>query len=284
MSWPGGWLLLLLWLALVPGALAQSQSQDLDAAPLRLGSSQMYKLVISQPYGSNRLEYDMVVPLHETDSKRTFVDAKLFAEEKPLIDAAPESSFLYAYGQSARLGVRELIRRGDGFWGASAGYDSMWQQGVYYQQVGLALEYSRQDYQVVLTSGLPFSAPRAQLAHSAPLASVNLQVSLPAGYPGLAVQPRIYVVGSDSTGSAVGGQLQFTYSFARTWSATLASNYDALTGVSGSLTFQVMLPRRSGVREASRISPALINGFAGAVGNNGSRVIRLANEPASSGN
>lgn len=280
---PGG-PLLALWAALLPGALAQPTPQGPESGPLRLGPSQMFKLVLSQPYGSNRLEYDMVVPLRETESLRTFVDAKVFAQEQPLIDPTPGTGFIQAYGQSARLGVRGLVERGTGFWGASAGYDSLWQQGAYFQQAGLALEYNRQDYQLVLTSGVPFSAPSLQLAPNTPLASVNLQLSLPTGYPGLAVQPRVYVVGSDSTGSAVGGQLQFTYSFARTWSATLASNYDALTGASGSLTFQVVLPQRSGAREAARISPTMINGFAGAVGNNGSRVIRLDNEPASSGN
>jgi hypothetical protein len=93
-----------------------------------------------------------------------------------------------------------------------------------------------------------------------------------------------YVVGSNSTGSAVGGQLQFTYSFARSWSATLASNYDDLTGVSGSLTFQVLFPRRQPESFGAAIHPSLINSFAGAVGNNGSRVIRLDNAPAASGN
>ena len=272
-----GWPLLPLLLLLVPAPAAQAEA-------LRLGSTQMFKLVLSQPTGSSRAEYDLVVPLRETATQRYFVDAKVFAEEQPWIGAPAGSGFFQGFGQSTRLGVRTLIEAGNGFWGASAGYDSLWQQGAYFQQAGLALEYNRQAYQLVLTAGVPFSAPSLQQVANVPLSSVNMQISLPTGANGLAVQPRVYLVGSDSTGTAMGGQLQFTYSFARTWSATLASNYDALTGVGGSLTVQVLLPQRTGAGLAARINPDLVNGFAAAVGNNGSRVIRLDNQPAASGN
>jgi hypothetical protein len=89
--------------------------------------------------------------------------------------------------------VRTLFEEGTGFRGVSVGYDSLWQQGEYYQQLGAALEYTKQDYQLVLTMGLPLSAAGATPAGATPLASVNVQVSLPTGYPGLAVQPRVYV-------------------------------------------------------------------------------------------
>ena len=255
---------------------------------LRLGSSQMVKLVIAQPLSSNRLEYDAIVPLHETDRQRYFLDAKVFVEQRPLSGSSSEVDPFQAFGQSARLGVRSLLDHGQAFWGASAGYDSLWRQGVYFQQAGLALEYTSKSYQWVLTAGLPFPSASAQSsiqasAH-APLASVNVQLSLPTGAPGLSVQPRVYVVGNDFTGSALGGQLQFTYSWDRTWSATLASSYDALTGASGSLTFQVVLPQRSGGEVPAGVAPDLVNSFAGAVGNNGSRVIRLDQVPSASGN
>jgi hypothetical protein len=265
-------------------AAPASAQKDPAKVPLKLGASQMIKLVIPQPYSSNRLEYDYIFPIVQTARDRYFLDAKVFASEQPLIGASAGSDFIQAFGQSARLGVRTLFEAGTGFRGVSVGYDSLWQQGEYYQQLGAALEYTKQDYQLVLTMGLPLSAAGATPAGATPLASVNVQVSLPTGYPGLAVQPRVYVVGSNSTGSAVGGQLQFTYSFARSWSATLASNYDDLTGVSGSLTFQVLFPRRQPESFGAAIHPSLINSFAGAVGNNGSRVIRLDNAPAASGN
>ena len=264
---------------------APAQSHERAAKePLKLGASQMIKLVIPQPYSSNRLEYDYIVPLAQTAHDRYFFDAKIFASEQPLIGASAGSDFFQAFGQSARLGVWTLFEQGNAFRGASVGYDSLWQQGEYYQQIGAAFEYTKRDYQLVLTMGLPMTPPGATASGDTPLASVNLQVSLPTGYPGLAVQPRVYVVGSNSTGSAVGGQLQFTYSFARSWSATLASNYDELTGVSGSLTFQVLFPQRQPDSVGTAINPSLINSFAGAVGNNGSRVIRLDNAPEASGN
>jgi hypothetical protein len=244
----------------------------------------MVKLIIAQPLSSNRLEYDAIVPLKETDHQRYFVDAKVFVEQKPLVGSSANTNLFQAFGQSVRFGVRTLRDHGQAFWGASTGYDSLWRQGVYFQQAGAAFEYNTQSYQLVLTAGLPFSSSMDQMSGHAPLASVNAQLSLPTGAPGLSVQPRIYVVGSHSTGSALGGQLQFTYSWDRTWSATLASSYDALTGASGSLTFQVLLPQRSGAVASTTIDPDLVNSFAGAVGNNGSRVIRLDNVPAASGN
>jgi hypothetical protein len=267
-------------LALGHGATA---GEATGRGALRLGSTQMVKLVVPQPLASNRLEYDYVYPLHESSSSRIFVDTKVFAQQKPLIDSG-NSAFIDSYGQSVRVGIRNLFNDGNAFRGASIGYDSLQKDGAYFQQIGGAIEYTKQSYQLVLTAGIPFSPPNAQLTGSTPLASVNLQLSLPTGYPGLDIQPRIYYAGSDKSGSAVGGQLQFTYTFSGSWSATLASNYDALTGVSGSLTFQVLLPQRTGRLSPQGINPDLVYGFSGAVGNNGSRVIRLDNVPASSGN
>ena len=132
--------------------------------------------------------------------------------------------------------------------------------------------------------GLPLPPPSATASGDAPLAFVNVQVSLPTGCPGLAVQPRIYVVGSNNASTAIAGQLQFTYSFAQPWSTTIASNYDELTGASGSLTFQVLFSQRKPESVGTAINPNLINSFVGAVGNNGSRVIRLDNAPEASEN
>jgi hypothetical protein len=244
----------------------------------------MIKLVIPQPYSSNRAEYDYVLPLSQGAAKRVFWDSKIFAEQRPFLGATPGSDGVQAFGQSARLGLRQLVSQGNAYWGASVGYDSLWQQGSYYQQTGIALEYSRPAYQLVLTASVPFAAPNTGLAGNVPLSSLNFQVSLPTGIERLAVQPRVYMVGSDSTGTTVGGQLQFTYGFAPGMSATVASNYDALGGVSGSLTLQFVFRQRSSDKAGSGINPALIAGYGGPVGNNGSRVIRLDGTSVASGN
>lgn len=55
--------------------------------------------------------------------------------------------------------MRTLFEQGNAFHGASVGYDSLWQQGEYYQQIGAAFEYTKRDYQLVLTMGLPLSPP-----------------------------------------------------------------------------------------------------------------------------
>jgi len=266
-------------LAGVAKDLPPDQEKALD-----LGPTQMVKLVIPQPLSSNRAEYDYVLPLFQGASHRIFLDTKVFTEQRPFLGATPGSPLVQSFGQSARLGMRQLFSQGQVYWGASMGYDSLWQQGSYFQQAGIALEYSRPNIQWVLTAGLPFAAPKSQSAGNVPLSSVNLQVSLPTGVKGLAVQPRIYAVGSSSTGSAVGGQLQFTYGFAPGWSATLASNYDAIGGASGSLTIQVVFPQRSAKQVGGSINPELIGSYGGPVGNNGSRVIRLDGTPVASGN
>ena len=262
-------------------AFAQDQTAPKD---LDLGPTQMIKIVIPQPYSSNRAEYDYVLPLSQSSTKRVFWDSKIFAEQRPFLGATPGTDKLQAFGQSARLGLRELVSQGNAYWGVSVGYDSLWQQESYFQQAGLALEYSRPSYQFVLTAGVPFAASNTTESGNNPLSSVNFQVSLPTGIERLAVQPRIYLVGSESTGTTAGGQLQFTYGFYQGFSTTLASNYDAFGGASGSLTFQVVFPQRSAEKVGSTINPVLINSYAGPVGNNGSRVIRLNGIPLSSGN
>ena len=253
----------------------------LPSDSLNLGSSHLVKLVIPQPASSNRFEYDYIFPLLESNSERFFIDQKFFVNQKPLLGNSDSYGLINSYGQSSRIGVRSLFDVGNSFHGVSLGYDSLWNQGSYFHQFGFAFEYTKQDYQLVLTAGIPIS--REQFG-DAPLTSVNFQISLPTSFAGLAFQPRIYLVSSDSTGSAVGGQLQLTYSFDSTTSATIASNFDPITGSSGSLTFQTLFPRRSNTAIPNLINPNLLNSFAGAVGNNGSRIIRLADNPDASGN
>ena len=253
----------------------------LPSDSLYLGSSHLVKLVIPQPASSNRFEYDYIFPLHESNSERFFIDQKFFVNQQPLLGNSDSDGLINSFGQSSRIGVRSLFDAGNSFHGVSLGYDSLWNQGSYFHQFGFAVEYTKQDYQLVLTAGIPIS--REQFG-DAPLTSVNFQISLPTSFAGLAFQPRIYLVSSDSTGSAVGGQLQLTYSFDSTTSATIASNFDPITGSSGSLTFQTLFPRRSNTAIPNLINPNLLNSFAGAVGNNGSRIIRLADNPDASGN
>lgn len=252
----------------------------LPSDSLNLGSSHLVKLVIPQPASSNRFEYDYIFPLLESNSERFFIDQKFFVTQKPLGNS-DSNGLINSYGQSSRIGVRSLFDVGNSFHGVSLGYDSLWNQGSYFHQFGFAFEYTKQDYQLVLTAGIPISHEQFG---DVPLTSVNFQISLPTSFAGLAFQPRIYLVSSDSTGSAVGGQLQLTYSFDSTTSATIASNYDPITGSSGSLTFQTLFPGRSNTAITNLINPNLLNSFAGAVGNNGSRIIRLADNPDASGN
>jgi hypothetical protein len=262
-------------------AFSPSLCNELKDQTLTLGSSQLFKLIIAQTMASNRIEYDYVFPLVETESERFFVDTKVFLKERPLVNASSNADFIDGYGQSVRLGVRSLFNNGTSYRGASFGYDSLWKKGYYYQQIGTNFEYTSSSYQLVLTTGVPINSNQAS---SSALASANLQLSFPTGLSGLSFQPRIYAVGSSSTGNAIGGQVQFTYSFDRSASFTFATNHDRITGTSASLTYQILFPTQRSSPNFNLISPTIVNGFAGAVSNTGSRIIRLADVPDASGN
>ena len=260
-----------------------AHAEALNSA-LHLGPVQMLKLVIPQPLASTRAEYAYVQPLHQGQADRLFVDAKPFAELRPLSGSGQDVPRLQATGQSTRIGYRRLVEGGSAFWGVSGGYDSLWQQGSYYQQVGAGLEIKRRNFEVVATASLPLQVQDSSANAQVPLAALNLQVSLPTGVKGLAFEPRIYTVGSRETGTVLGTQMQFTYATSRSSSATISCNYDALGGVSGSLTLQIVFPQFSKQALESKIDPALIGSFTGPIGNNGSRVIRLNDSVPAIGN
>ncbi|MCX5939102.1 MAG: hypothetical protein NTW02_13105, partial [Cyanobium sp. LacPavin_0920_WC12_MAG_62_9] len=101
----------------LPNSVAFAQDQE-GPKILDLGSTQMIKLVIPQPYSSNRAEYDYVLPLSQSATKRVFWDSKIFAEQRPFLGATPGMDTVKAFGQSARLGLRELVAQGNAYWGA----------------------------------------------------------------------------------------------------------------------------------------------------------------------
>jgi hypothetical protein len=260
-----------------------AHAEEMNAA-LHLGPVQMLKLVIPQPLASTRAEYAYVQPLHQGHADRLFVDAKPFAELKPLSGSGNGVPFFQATGQSTRIGYRRLVDGGSALWGVSGGYDSLWQQGSYYQQIGAGLEIKRRNFEVVATASLPLRVQDSSTNGQIPLAALNLQVSLPTGVKGLDFEPRIYTVGSRETGTVIGTQMQFTYATSRSSSATISCNYDALGGVSGSLTLQILFPQFSKQTRHKGIDPGLIGSFTGPIGNNGSRVIRLNDSVPAIGN
>lgn len=260
-----------------------AHAHELNSA-LHLGPAHMLKLVIAQPLASTRAEYDYVLPLNEGDNDRLFVDAKPFAELRPPSGSNNDVPFIKATGQSTRIGYRQLLAGGSAFWGLSGGYDSLWQQGTYYQQLGAGLEFKKKDFEFIATASIPFWQRETSATNQIPLAALTLQVSLPTRLKGLDFEPRIYTVGSPETGTVIGTQMQFTYAMSPSSSATLSCNYDAIGGVSGSLTLQMIFPQASKQAAGKRIDPNLIGSFIGPIGNNGSRVIRLSNSVPAIGN
>ncbi len=265
--------------AITPAAHAEEPN-----TALRLGPVQMLKLVIPQPLASTRAEYDYVHPLHQGVADRLFIDAKPFAELRPLSGSGIGVPLIQATGQSTRIGYRRLVSGGSALWGVSGGYDSLWQQGSYYQQLGAALEIKRRNFEVVATAALPLRLQDSSTNDQIPLSALTLQISLPTGVKGLDFEPRIYTVGSPETGTFLGTQMQFTYATSQSSSATISCNYDALGGVSGSLTLQIVFPNLSKQARHQAIDPSLVGNFTGPVGNNGSRVIRLNDSAPAFGN
>jgi hypothetical protein len=83
---------------------APAQAHELPAKePLKLGSAQMIKLVIPQPYSSSCIEYDYIISIVQTAQDRYFLDAKVFALERPLIGASAGSNYFQSFGQSSRF-------------------------------------------------------------------------------------------------------------------------------------------------------------------------------------
>lgn len=264
---------------LTPAAHAEKPNSSLNLGPVH-----MLKLVFPQPLASTRAEYDYVHPLHQGYGDRLFIDAKPFAELRPLSDSGDGAPVIQATGQSTRVGYRRLFGGGSALWGVSGGYDSLWQQGSYYQQLGAGFEIKRRNLEVVATASLPLRLQNGFANEPVPLSALTLQVSLPTGVKGLAFEPRIYTVGSPETGTVLGTQMQFTYATSQSSSATISCNYDALGGVSGSLTLQIVFPSLLKQARHQAIDPSLVGNFTGPVGNNGSRVIRLNNSAPALGN
>jgi len=260
-------------------SLAVSQSQQ-DASELVIPND-TFKFLLAPFQSSNRFEYNHYLPLLIGINEQVFVDNTIYAKQRPVDTSNLDSSYVETIGESVRLGYRRLLRGRDSFWGVNAGYDSALQAGYYYQQLGVGLEITSPNFQLVST----FAAPIGNRSYPSPgeavLSPFNIQVALPTGIPNLSILPRFYYVYDHIGESSPGGQLQLNYSMSPKLTLEFAVSYDYLSGSGGALE----LKWRPNVPVASKgrtsINPAILGSYAGPVGNNGTRIIRLTgSDPA----
>ena len=229
---------------------AQSSNQGLDQAAAASDDLtgfvvpvQMFKLTLTSASSSNRLEINHFQPLSRGSDSILFFDNTVYAKARPLGEAGAGLPDVETWGESFRLGYRKLIQGGRGYLGINGGYDNALQQGYLYQQLGIGAEAIYPSVAIVatLTQGLG----------------------------------RFYYVHARQGEQSPGGQLQLVYGVSRHLSVSLSANYDDLNGEGGSLQFHYLFHPPNPKLVPSSVPYGIASGFSQAIGNTGSRIIRL---------
>jgi len=244
---------------------------------------QMLKLTLAPLDSPNRLELNHFQPLSRWNQSFLFFDQTLYAKSRPFGDAGAGLPAVETWGGSARLGYRHLVREGRGFLGLNGGYDNSWQQGSYFQQIGLGLEATYPGVAVTATVTHGVGSTYDLGLGQALLSSLNIQASFPTGIPHLSMAPRYYYVRDRFGQSSPGGQLQFSYGLNHALSLTLSASYDDLSGSGGSLQFKYFFYPPNPSQVPVVIPYNIASPFSQAIGNTGSRIIRLTNTPPAYG-
>lgn len=240
-----------------------------------------FKFLLAPLQSSNRIEYNHYLPLVVSPTAQLFIDNTFYVKQRPIETDDINNFHIQAVGDSVRIGYRKLLKGADSFWGVNFGYDNALQAGYYYQQLGVGIEVTSPNFQVVST----FAAPIGNLGYSSPgksiLSPFNIQISVPTGINSLVFLPRFYYVSDYFGASAPGGQLQLNYHFNPRLKLSLSTSYDKLSGTGGALElfWRPNVPVAPSV--GSPINPSILGSYAGPVGNNGTRIVRLTgSDPA----
>ena len=236
---------------------------------------QMFKLTLTSASASNRLEINHFQPLSHKSDAILFFDNTVYAKARPLGEAGAGLPDVETWGESFRLGYRKLIQGGRGYLGVNGGYDNALQQGYLYQQLGIGGEAILPWVAIVATLTQGIGNTYYQNLDKSLLSSFNIQASFSTGIPNLSIAPRFYYVHDRQGSESPGGQIQLVYGVNRFLSISLATNYDTLNGQGESLQFHYLFhpPNRKQVPAA--IPYGIASGFSQAIGNTGSRIIRL---------
>jgi hypothetical protein len=244
---------------------------------------QMMKLTLTSASSSNRLEINHFQPLSHWDKAILFFDNTIYGKARPLGEAGAGLPDVETWGESFRLGYRKLIQGGRGYLGFNGGYDNALQQGYLYQQLGIGVEaiYPKVAIVATLTQGIGNSY--YQNLNKALLSSFNIQAAFATGIPNLSVAPRFYYVDDGRGEQSPGGQLQLVYGVNRHLSVSLSANYDDLNGKGSSLQFRYLFHPPDRKQVPAAIPYGIASGFSQAIGNTGSRIIRLTGSPPAYG-
>jgi len=261
--------------------LQQEITQDAFDSSSLVIANDTFKFLLAPLQSSNRIEYNHYLPLLVYPRAQLFIDNTFYVKQRPIETDDINSSYVQSIGDSVRIGYRELLKGSDSFWGVNFGYDNALQSGYYYQQLGVGIEVTSPNFQFVST----FAAPIGNLRYLSPgkaiLSPFNIQITVPTGIKSLVFLPRFYYVSDSFGASAPGGQLQLNYHFNPRLKLSLSSSYDQLSGSGGALElfWRPNVPVAPSV--GSPINPSILGSYAGPVGNNGTRIVRLTgSDPA----
>ncbi len=261
--------------------LQQEITQDAFDSSLLIIPNDTFKFLLAPLQSSNRIEYNHYLPLLVYPRAQLFIDNTFYVKQRPIETDDINSSYVQSIGDSVRIGYRELLKGSDSFWGVNFGYDNALQSGYYYQQLGVGIEVTSPNFQFVST----FAAPIGNLRYLSPgkaiLSPFNMQITVPTGIKSLVFLPRFYYVSDSFGASAPGGQLQLNYHFNPRLKLSLSTSYDQLSGSGGALElfWRPNVPVAPSV--GSPINPSILGSYAGPVGNNGTRIVRLSgSDPA----
>jgi len=261
--------------------LQQEITQDAFDSSSLVIANDTFKFLLAPLQSSNRIEYNHYLPLLVYPRAQLFIDNTFYVKQRPIETDDINSSYVQSIGDSVRIGYRELLKGSDSFWGVNFGYDNALQSGYYYQQLGVGIEVTSPNFQFVSTYAAPIGNLRYLSPGKAILSPFNIQITVPTGIKSLVFLPRFYYVSDSFGASAPGGQLQLNYHFNPRLKLSLSSSYDQLSGSGGALElfWRPNVPVAPSV--GSPINPSILGSYAGPVGNNGTRIVRLTgSDPA----
>ncbi|MCP9775035.1 hypothetical protein [Cyanobium sp. WAJ14-Wanaka] len=244
----------------------------------------MSKLTLTPPNSSNRLEINHFQPLIKGDKSLSFFDNTVYAKAQPSDSWSDSNGFVKQWGNSIRFGYRKLSSDLSSYHGFNGGYDVAWFGNSFFQQIGVGGELIRPSYNLVATASFPLGNGGAQASGQSAVSSANLQIGFPLGIPGFSGAARAYYLFGEVPNPSPGAQLQIGYGFNHNLSATLSGSFDDISGFGSSLQFKFLFrpPSPASIPAGMPYSTAVP--YSQALGNTGSRIIRLSGSTPAYGN
>ncbi|MCP9810057.1 hypothetical protein KBY58_11490 [Cyanobium sp. HWJ4-Hawea] len=246
--------------------------------------AEMIKITVTTPNSSNRIEANHFQPVNKTKKSLTFFDNTIFIKARPLNEAGESNSELQSWGNTLRLGHRSLINEGKSYIGFNAGYDNTFKDSYYYQQLGIGFEFIHPGITVLATGNYPIGKSSYKSPGQEVESTFNLQASVPLWDSNFSITTRIYYIVENQGGSAPGGLGELTYSFNSKCSLTYTVSNDRLSGTGYVLQLKYLFnpPNKNEIPSGMPYGTALP--FSQALGNTGSRIIRLSGSVPAYGN